>query len=73
MPISREAFIAADSSSNPKLLEFFTKNSDKAYSHKEIEGLFGQAISFELFDLVYHGQIECKVIQDEQYYMLKSV
>jgi hypothetical protein len=71
MPVSSNIFNKSNTSTNPKLLDFFVKNKSNAYALKELQQQFGANVSWELFALVVGGQLEQKFIQDEYYYHLK--
>ncbi len=70
MPISKETFDSSKSFTNPKLLDFFIKNKNNAYSVAELKQKFGD-VSFDLMMLSLSGNLEAKHLQDDYYYQLK--
>jgi hypothetical protein len=79
MPISRKTFDSSNAFVNPKLLEFFTKNKDSAFTLKEIDKhlnpsktLTSEATTLiDITILIIEDYVESKFIGDEAYYQLK--
>ena len=72
MPISSKAFNASRSFGNPKILDFFMQNQDKAYSLTELKKQFGTNVGTDLMILTIQGHLHVKYIQNDSYYQLKE-
>ncbi len=74
MPISSKTFDSSPDSVNPKLLDLFIKNPDKAYSFSELIKKFGNdnlTLTVDLLILSF-SKIEQRSIDGEPYYRLKK-
>ena len=74
MPISNKTFDSAPNSVNPKLLDLFIKNPNKAYSYEELNNKFTDRIALmgDLLVLLMLKRIEQRSLNEKNYYRFKK-